>query len=365
RRQGDEHFLKPHQHHRVDRGCIAYSDVGQVARREKHLLVERFVDNQYTLQTKLFQLARQLFRLRRFHRQRLGDDQPVLPDELRQHGFESPAIHLAVDLLTMIARLRREGPATANPDGAADGAGARTPGALLLPRLGAAAAYLCASLLRLGPGTAAGQESRYYLVHQRLVEFGAKRAVGDLDAAAVALHLDLHAQAPLFRALMAGRTSTRPPLCPGTAPLIRMRFRSASTRTTSRFCTVRRTLPMWPDIFLPLNTRPGDWFCPIEPGARCDTELPWVASCMEKLCRLTVPAKPLPIVVPMTSTFCPTSKRSTLISPPISNSPCSPSSRRNSVIRSPASTFAAAKWPAWDFRTREALRVPVATCSAR
>ena len=44
---------------------------------------------------------------------------------------------------------------------------------------------------------------------------------------------------------------------PGTAPRIRSRLRSASTRTISRFCTVRRTLPICPDIFLPLKTRPG------------------------------------------------------------------------------------------------------------
>ena len=35
------------------------------------------------------------------------------------------------------------------------------------------------------------------------------------------------------------------------------------------------TSPMWPDIFLPGNTRPGVWRWPIEPGERCDSELPW------------------------------------------------------------------------------------------
>ena len=30
---------------------------------------------------------------------------------------------------------------------------------------------------------------------------------------------------------------------------------------------------MWPAIFLPLNTRPGVWHWPIEPGARWEIEL--------------------------------------------------------------------------------------------
>src|SRR5690606_28069277 len=184
----------------------------------KHLLIERLVDDQYIPEAELLELAGQLLRLRRFHRQRLGNDQPVLPHELGEHGLERSAIHLAVDLLAVIARLRRERPAAADPDGAADGTGAGTPGAFLLPRLAAAAAYLGTGFLRLGAGTASREKRGDYLVHQRLVEVGAERAVGNLDAAAVALHLDLHAQAPLFRPLMAGRTSTRPPLCPGTAP---------------------------------------------------------------------------------------------------------------------------------------------------
>jgi hypothetical protein len=62
---------------------------------------------------------------------------------------------------------------------------------------------------------------------------------------------------------------------------------------------------MWPDIFLPGNTRPGVWRWPSEPGARCDSELPWVASPMRKFQRLMVPWKPLPLVTPWTSTIWP------------------------------------------------------------
>jgi hypothetical protein len=70
---------------------------------------------------------------------------------------------------------------------------------------------------------------------------------------------------------------------------------------------------------LALEHAPGVWFWPIEPGARCDSELPWVASWVRKLWRLTAPAKPLPMVVPVTSTFCPASNMSTLSSAPTSD----------------------------------------------
>src|SRR5690606_40471852 len=104
-------------------------------------------------------------------------------------------------------------------------------------------------LLRLRAGPAAGQESRHHLVHERLVELGAEGAVRDLDRAG-SRKLELHHAAPLFFALTAGRTTTRAPRWPGTAPLTRIRLRSASTRTTSRFCTVQRTLPRCPAMRL-------------------------------------------------------------------------------------------------------------------
>ncbi len=54
--------------------------------------------------------------------------------------------------------------------------------------------------------------------------------------------------------------------------------------------TVRRAAPRWPDMRLPGKTRPGSWRWPMEPGARCDTELPWLASWELKWWRLMVPA---------------------------------------------------------------------------
>ena len=67
--------------------------------------------------------------------------------------------------------------------------------------------------------------------------------------------------------LTASLIVTQPPFEPGTAPLTMIRPRSASVRTTCRFWVVTRTAPMWPAIFLPLNTLPGSWHWPVEPCA--------------------------------------------------------------------------------------------------
>ena len=72
---------------------------------------------------------------------------------------------------------------------------------------------------------------------------------------------------------------------------------------------------------LPGKTRPGSCAMPIEPGLLCESELPCEARFDEKWWRLITPAKPLPIVVPCTSTFWPTLKMSTLSSPPTLSSP--------------------------------------------
>ena len=98
---------------------------------------------------------------------------------------------------------------------------------------------------------------------------------------------------------------TQPPFEPGTAPLTMIRPRSLSVRTTCRFWVVTRTAPMWPAIFLPLNTLPGSWHWPVEPWLRWLIDTPCDARRPPKLCRFMLPAKPLPIEVPATSTNWP------------------------------------------------------------
>ena len=63
-----------------------------------------------------------------------------------------------------------------------------------------------------------------------------------------------------------------------------------STRTTLSVCTVRVTLPYWPAIRLPGNTRPGSCAIEIEPGTLCERLLPCDARCELMWWRLMVPA---------------------------------------------------------------------------
>src|SRR5467141_2667812 len=161
--------------------------------------------------------------------------------------------------------------------------------------------------------------------------------------------------------LTAGRTTTSRPLEPGTEPLTSRSCLWASTRTISRFRIVRRTSPRWPAMRLPGNTRAGLWFWPVEPGLLCEIELPWLARLDEKWWRLITPAKPLPIVMPRTSTFWPTLKISTPILPPTFRLARSSALARNSRSVWPASTPALARCPARDLLTRLARRLPNAT----
>ena len=85
---------------------------------------------------------------------------------------------------------------------------------------------------------------------------------------------------------------------------------------------------MRPGPRMPLNTREGVAEAPIEPGARTLCE-PWRLGPAEKLWRLIVPWKPLPLDLPEILTFWPTSNASTVTVSPIVSSPAS---SRNSLI---------------------------------
>ena len=161
--------------------------------------------------------------------------------------------------------------------------------------------------------------------------------------------------------LTASRTSTQPPLVPGTAPRTSTRPRSASVSTTSRFSVVTRMLPMWPAIFLPLKTLPGSWRWPVEPWLRWVTETPWVARRPEKFQRFMAPWKPLPWLVPVTSTCWPLTKWSAVISAPTSIRLSGLT--RNSASLRLGSTFATAKLPRSARVTRLGLRLPAPSWS--
>ena len=88
---------------------------------------------------------------------------------------------------------------------------------------------------------------------------------------------------------------------PGTEPFTSSRFRSTSTSCTVRPICVTRLPPIRPAILIPLNTRDGVAEAPIEPGLRTLCE-PCERGPLEKLWRLIVPWKPLPIPIPATLT---------------------------------------------------------------
>src|SRR5713101_2398932 len=137
-----------------------------------------------------------------------------------------------------------------------------------------------------------------------------------------------------FTGLVEVRTRTRAPFAPGTPPLTRMRFRSGSTRTTLYARAVVRTLPIWPDIFKPLNTR-AESVDPMAPGWRTFME-PCDSGPRLNLCLLMRPWKPLPFEVAVTSTSSPAAKISALSSWPASR----PSYPRISTMWRCGSTFA-------------------------
>ena len=93
--------------------------------------------------------------------------------------------------------------------------------------------------------------------------------------------------------------STMPFFGPGTAPLTSSRLFSTSISCTCSPTWVTRLPPRRPAIFIPLKTRDGVAEAPIEPGLRMLCE-PCVFGPRWKRCRLIVPAKPLPIPIPVT-----------------------------------------------------------------
>ena len=88
--------------------------------------------------------------------------------------------------------------------------------------------------------------------------------------------------------------STVPPFGPGTEPRTSIRLRSGISSTMVSPSWVTRPPPMRPGPRMPLNTREGVADAPIEPGARTLCE-PWLFGPAEKLWRLIVPWKPLPL----------------------------------------------------------------------
>src|SRR5262249_52320518 len=123
----------------------------------------------------------------------------------------------------------------------------RAAGALLPPRLGAAARHLGARLGAVRARALRRELRGDGLVHHRDVRLDTedlfRQGHARTGAAVGLLHGETGHATPAFTAL---RTKTSPPFGPGTAPRMSSRLRSASPSTTWRFSVVTRVLPYWP-----------------------------------------------------------------------------------------------------------------------
>src|SRR5258708_14362185 len=233
------------------------------------------------------------------------------------------------------------------PQRAADGTHARASGTLLPPQRLARSGDFVTRLGRRRSAPHARQVMPHRFVQQRFIDVRAEHRVGQLHAAdlLIAQIDNVYLRHGYFLALL---TITYPPFGPGTAPLISSTFSSGSTSTISRLRTVTRVVPICPDIFIPGKTRDGKLDAPIEPGARWNME-PCPPGPPLKWWPRTTPAKPLPLLMPITSTLSFGLNSSTSTRSPVFISPLEPLSRRNSrwnltpsapdFFRCPASGF--------------------------
>ena len=163
--------------------------------------------------------------------------------------------------------------------------GARTPRALLPPRLRAAARDQAAAL-------------RAARARARSVQLGADRLVDQMRTELDPEHGCLERHLLGLRSADDGglgrgrahalRISSNPLFGPGTEPLTMRRLRSTSTSWTTRPGWVTRVPPMRPDMRIPLKTREGVAEAPIDPGFRMLWE-PWETGPRVNPWRLIVP----------------------------------------------------------------------------
>src|SRR5215510_7210964 len=342
-------------------------DVRNVARGEPKAGIDLgAVDNQRVLKAELVEMRLQRLGLALRHGGPVEHDDAAVLGLGRQGMPQRERANLLGKVDRMATRRRPERAATAAEEVDLGGAMTGRAGALLPIHLLAGAIDLGAVLDVVGAGLALGQLPH----HATLQDIGARLEAEDVirhgDAASrLALEsrdLQFH-HAPSFASaagaasasrnlpgfgtscgsgfFTASRTVIQPPLLPGTAPSTRMRPRSTSVCTTLRLSVVTRSTPMWPAIFLFLKVLPGSWRPPVEPCERCEIETPWLARSPARFQRFIGPAQPLPVEVPVTSTNCPTTKWSAVISAPtgISSFSCT----RNSASLRLGSTLAAAK----------------------
>ena len=97
-----------------------------------------------------------------------------------------------------------------------------------------------------------------------------------------------------MKALLLAEIDTKVFLAPGTEPDMYNKLLSKSISNISRFFIVNCSPPYLPGIFFPLKTFPGVEPAPMDPGARCLSDCPWVLGPPLKCHLFTTPVKPLP-----------------------------------------------------------------------
>src|SRR6185437_17137697 len=257
-----------------------------------------------------------------------------------------------VDLLRERAGNLRERVTAAGELGGADRALAGAAGALLTPRLLAAARHEATALRRGGAGAQSVLLGAHGLVDEVRLHLGAEDRVFDVDGAGLPEERCLHCHYE--------RTSTSPFFGPGTEPLTSSKLLSASTwKTVSPSCVAR--LPhMRPGSLMPLNTRDGVADAPIEPGLRTLCE-PWPRGPELKLWRLIVPWKPLPIPMPATLILSPGSNVTTVTASP-STAPSIAPTNSTSLRWAPTLNFF--RCPSSGFETLRSSTASNASCTA-
>src|SRR5439155_24244055 len=131
---GVDHLTRPDARARDER------DAGQVADRPRQLLVERDVDQDGLAgDGQALQQLRGRLRLDLLRRQRLDDDHVAVLQLLRERRAQRATLHFLRQPVVVAPRLRPEHGAAVAPQRVADGTHARAAGALLPPRLLAAA----------------------------------------------------------------------------------------------------------------------------------------------------------------------------------------------------------------------------------
>ena len=235
--------------HRVDR-----LDAGDVARRKLDVLVliERD-DEALRIDAEIAEHLDDALRLRGIELKVVEDDEIAARHLVRECALDREAALLLRHAERIRARLRAEDRAAADPQRRARRAASCTTRALLSPRLSAAAPHEAARLRRMRAETARCELHDDGLMHEAGIHLHAEDAVIQFDIANLLVCAIIncyfwHKLAILLpdyfsaffglSGLTVARTTTRPFFGPGIAPLMRMRLRSASTRTTERRCTV-------------------------------------------------------------------------------------------------------------------------------